>query len=57
METLGFSHNVDEWRLFIDASTDSLKALLLHNGNERPSIPVAHTVDMKESRESMQSIF
>lgn len=56
MEALGFSHIVEEWRLFIDGSTDSLKAVLLHNGNEKPSIPVGHAVDMKESRESLQNI-
>lgn len=56
MEALGFSHAVHEWRLFIDGSTDSLKAVLLHNGNEKPSIPVGHAVDLKESRESLNSI-
>lgn len=56
MEGLGFSHVAEEWRLFIDASTESLKAVLLHNRNEKPSIPVAHAVDMKESIESMQAI-
>lgn len=56
MDALGFPHVVEEWRLFIDGSTDSLKAVLVHNGNEKPSIPIGHAVDMKESRESMQKI-
>lgn len=56
MNALNFSHIVDEFRLFIDGSTDSLKAVLLHNGNEKPSIPVAHCVGVKESRESLESI-
>lgn len=56
MEELNFTHNVEEWRLFIDGSTESLKAVLLHNGNERPSIPVAHAVATKESRESLEAI-
>lgn len=30
-----------EWRLFIDGSKTSIKAVLLHNGNVKPSIPVA----------------
>lgn len=56
MESLGFKHVPSEWRLFIDGSTESLKACLLHNGNEKPTIPLAHTVDWKESRESVQEI-
>lgn len=56
MGFLGIKHEPTEWRLFIDGSTDSLKAVLLHNGNEKPTIPLAHTVDWKESHESMQGI-
>lgn len=56
MLSLGFEHKPNEWRLFIDGSTESLKAVLLHNGNEKPSIPIAHTVEMKESHESMEAI-
>lgn len=57
MELLGFPHNPDEWRLFIDSSNVSLKAVLLHNGGEKHSIPIAHAVEMKESYESMSRIF
>jgi len=32
----------DEWRLLIDSPRIRLKAVLLHNGNVLPSIPVAH---------------
>ncbi|GBO34590.1 hypothetical protein AVEN_50030-1 [Araneus ventricosus] len=42
-------HKPNEWRLFIDASKLSLKAVLLNNRNELPSIPVAHAVYMKET--------
>lgn len=56
MRELGFEHNKSEWRLFIDGSNASLKAVLLHNGNERPSIPIAHVTGMKESYESMKLI-
>ena len=45
-----------EWRLFIDSSKSSLKAVLLNNGNRYPSIPVAHAVGMKETHESMQQL-
>ncbi|GFX87925.1 uncharacterized protein TNCV_4373901 [Trichonephila clavipes] len=38
METFGFEHNPIEWRLFIDTSKASLKAVLLHNGKKFPSM-------------------
>ena len=34
--SLGFPHNPSDWRLFIDSSKRSLKAVLLHNGNKYP---------------------
>ena len=37
-----------DWRLFIDSSSSSLKAVLLHNGNKLPSIPLAHSAHLKE---------
>jgi hypothetical protein len=53
-EALGHQHNTPEWHLFIDSSKVSLKAVLLHNGNKYPSVPLAHTVNMKESYENMK---
>jgi hypothetical protein len=47
-EQIGMEHDSSQWRLFIDSSSRSLKAVLLHNGNHYPSIPVAHSVQMKE---------
>ena len=38
-----------EWRLFIDSSSLSLKAVLLHIGNKLPSIPVGHSTILKEN--------
>lgn len=49
-------HCPSEWRLFIDSSKRSLKAVLLHNGNSKPSVPIAHSVHMKESYESMKTL-
>jgi hypothetical protein len=40
--------------LFIDSSKVSLKAVLLHNGNKFPSVPLAHAANMKESYENMK---
>lgn len=51
---LGEVHNPHEWRLFIDSSKRSLKAVLLHNGNAKPSIPIAHSVHLKESYENIE---
>jgi hypothetical protein len=47
-KAIGFSHDPQDRRLFIDSSTRSLKAVLLHNGNQHPSIPVAYSVHLKE---------
>ncbi|GFV14774.1 uncharacterized protein TNCV_3959841 [Trichonephila clavipes] len=56
METFGIQHNPIEWLLFIDSSKASLKAVLLHNGNKLPLIPVAHSASMKETYEKFQFI-
>ena len=53
MQEIGCCYDLSEWRLFIDSSKASLKAVLLHNGNEKPSIPVAHATDLNEAYESM----
>lgn len=47
---------VNEWRLFIDGNKTSVKAVLLHNGNEKPSIPVAYAVNIKESYDAMKKV-
>jgi hypothetical protein len=52
MEAYGDQHITPEWRLFIDSSKVSLQAVLLHNGNKYPSVPLAHVVNMKESYEN-----
>lgn len=54
MKELGHEHDPVEWRLFIDSSKASLKAVLLHNGNQNPSVPIATAVGMKETYDSMK---
>lgn len=49
-------YDSNEWRLFIDSSKASLKAVLLHNGNLKPSIPIGHAVNTKESYETMSTL-
>ena len=55
-QQLGYKHDHSEWRLFIDSSKLSLKAVLLHNGNEKPSVPLVHAVGLKETYKSMETI-
>ena len=45
-EALKSVHYSTEWSalLFIDASKESLKAVMFNNGNERTSIPFVHTM-------------
>jgi len=56
MNALGIKHDPQEWRLFIDSSKLGLKAVLLHNGNQHPSIPVGHAVHMKETYENLKQL-
>ena len=53
-QTLGVVHIVKEWRAFIDSSNRSLKAVLLHMGNKKPSISIAHFAQLKESYDSIE---
>ena len=53
-QEIGVAYSASNWRLFIDSSKRSLKAVLLHNGNVYPSIPIAHSIQMKEDRESVK---
>ncbi|GBM07512.1 hypothetical protein AVEN_100714-1 [Araneus ventricosus] len=57
LKELRIAHEPNEWRLFIDASKLSLKAVSLNNGNELPSMPVAHTVYMKETYHNLKQLF
>lgn len=54
---LGLPHyDPIDWRLFIDASKRSLKCVLLHNENKLSSVPVAHSVIMRETYENLEKI-
>lgn len=56
MREMGIEHNPDEWRLFIDSSTASLKAGLLHVTNKKPSIPVAYSTETSETYDVLKKI-
>lgn len=49
MKCLSLKHDLTEWRLFIDSTELSLKAVLLYNGNHPPFILVGHAVSMSET--------
>lgn len=51
-----YPHVPDEWRLFIDSSMSGLKAVLLHNGNKEPTVPVAYSTTMKETYPVMKKV-
>jgi len=53
---LGMAYVTDDWRLFIDGSVSSLKAVLLHRTNKKPSIPLAYGTSMKETYETLSDI-
>ena len=53
---VGIDHNPTQWRIFIDSSTKSLKAVLLHNGNIYPPIPLAYSLQMKEDYENVKQL-
>ena len=49
MDVLDHEPKTTEWRLFIDSLKTSLKAVLLHDGNQFPSVPLAYATNMKET--------
>ena len=56
LNAVGIDHDPTEWRLFIDSSTKSLKAVLLHKGNIYPSIPLAYSLQTKEDYENVKQL-
>lgn len=56
MQLFRVQHEAHDWRLFIDSSQRSLKAVLLHNGNKYASIPVGHSVHLKEKYDNLAFI-
>lgn len=56
MSEMAIAYKPEEWRLFIDSSKSSLKAVLLFTDNTKPPVPVAYGIEMKETYETMQLI-
>jgi hypothetical protein len=53
---MNHEHNPDDWRLFIDSSKSSLKAVLLCNKQVFPSVPMYFSREGKEDRETAMSL-
>ena len=53
-EQLEIPYDKTNRQLFIDASKDSIKAVLLHNGNTLPSAPITYSATMTESYENLK---
>ena len=54
---MGLEYDVTEWKLFIDSSSRSLKAVLLHNGNSFSSISFGDgSVPVTETHNSMDQL-
>ena len=49
VKALGMEYKAVEWRLFLDSSVRSMKAVFLLIGNKVASVPIAHSVVFKES--------
>lgn len=56
MEKMGHQYAPNEWRLFIDSSKSSLKAVLLYIDNTKNPVPLALGTDTRENHESMKKI-
>lgn len=50
------NYNPNDWRVCTDSSKRSLKAVLLDNGSQYASIPVAHSVHMKETYDNIATL-
>ena len=51
-KSMGLEYDAMEWWLFIVSSSRRIKADLLHNWNSFSSLPIGHSVQMKETHNS-----
>ena len=54
VDALGLIYSPVEWRLLIDSSSKSLKAVLLNIGNKIAAVPAAHSIQLTENYENMK---
>jgi hypothetical protein len=53
---LGGAHEPYDWHLFIDLSKRSLKVVLVNTKHKLASVPVAHSLSLKESYQNLQMV-
>ena len=53
---MGLECDAMECKRFIDISSRSLQLVLLHNGNSLSSIPIMHSVQMRETHNSLDHL-
>lgn len=56
MDAMEIKYEVDDWRLFIDSSKLSLKAVLLHKTNKKFPVPIAYSTETKETYDVLENI-
>ncbi|XP_055307618.1 uncharacterized protein LOC129571793 [Sitodiplosis mosellana] len=56
MQAMGIVYKAEDWRLFIDSSKNSLKAVLLHKTNSKPSVPIAYNTETEETYDKIRTI-
>ena len=54
--SLRLEHDPAQWRLFTNSLKWGLKAVLLHNGNKYPSLPLAYLVQKKEGYDNVKEL-
>lgn len=55
MAALNIMYEESEWRLFMDSSISSFKAVLLHNG-DLPTVPILYAIGIKETYENLKLV-
>jgi len=56
LSDLSYPCDSSDWVLFIDGSTRSLKAVLLHISNQKPAVPIAYGKNVSENYENIESL-
>ena len=55
-EQLEIPYDITNSQIFGDASKKSIKAVLLHNDNMLPSVPITYSATMKQSYENLKTM-
>ena len=49
-------YHPNNWRLFLDSSKNSLKCVLLHNGNVYATFPIRYSVYLQEEHNEIKTV-